>query len=147
MINTVLVSVVARGLAGIRADQERAKVPVGRLMSRLVAAMHLFVVVGREAHIIPGSPMNASTLRVVCPFHSRWCVCIRNIPACLYWTCVGETAQVAAFWWLAVVWFCTVLNLALVPSHGGRCRYYSVHQLRLRSLGMLHFTGHVSHLS
>lgn len=123
MVNTAVMSVwLPEASREYEQDQERAKVTLGRLMSRLVAAMALIWLMAAAAggdivRWLANERFHASAEFV--PFIAGGVFFYGLSQLALYGLVLVKQFKWAALWWFIGGLVCALLNLALVPRHGG----------------------------
>ena len=123
MVNTAVMSVwLPEASREYEQDQERAKATLGRLMSRLVAAMALIWLMAAAAggdivRWLANERFHASAEFV--PFIAGGVFFYGASQIALYGLVLVKQFKWAALWWLVGGLVCTLLNLALVPRYSG----------------------------
>ena len=123
MVNVAVLSVwLPEASREYEQDRERAKYTLGRLMSRLVAAMALiwFTATAAGGDIVrwlANERFHASAEFV--PVIAGGVFFYGVSQLALYGLVLVKEFKWAAYWWLGGGLFCTLLNFALVPRYGG----------------------------
>ncbi|HBP88422.1 MAG TPA: lipopolysaccharide biosynthesis protein [Nitrospirales bacterium] len=123
MINVAVISVwLPEASREYEQDQERAKYTLGRLMSRLVAAMALIWLAvaaagGDMVRWLADGRFHGSAEFV--PFIAGGVFFYGASQLALYGLVLVKEFKWAAYWWFGGGLLCTVLNVVLVPRYGG----------------------------
>lgn len=123
MVNSAVISVwLPEASREYEQDQERAKYTLGRLMSRLVAAMALIWLTAAAAggdivRWLANERFHGSAEFV--PFIAGGVFFYGTSQLALYGLVLVNKFKWAAYWWFGGGLFSTLLNLALVPRYGG----------------------------
>jgi O-antigen/teichoic acid export membrane protein len=123
MVNTAVMSVwLPEAAREYEEDRARAQVTLGRLMSRLVAAMALIWLVAAAAggdiiRWLANERFHASADYV--PYIAGGVFFYGTSQLALSGLVLANQFKWAALWWVGGGVVCTLLNLALVPKYGG----------------------------
>ena len=123
MVNTAVMSVwLPEASREYEQDQEKAKATLGRLMSRLIAAMALIWLMAAAAggdivRWLANERFQASAEFV--PFIAGGVFFYGTSQLALYGLVLVKQFKWAAMWWFVGGLVCTVLNFALVSRYGG----------------------------
>lgn len=123
MINTTVMSVwLPEATREYEQDRERAKLTLGRLMSRLIAAMALIWLTATAAggdviRLLANERFHSSAVFV--PFIAGGVFFFGTSQLALYGLVLVKQFHWAAIWWFVGGLVCTLLNFSLVPQYGG----------------------------
>jgi O-antigen/teichoic acid export membrane protein len=123
MVNVAVISVwLPEASREYEQDQERAKYTLGRLMSRLLAAMALIWLTAAAAggdivRWLADERFHGSAEFV--PFIAGGVFFYGASQLALYGLVLVKEFKWAAYWWFGGGLFCTLLNFALVPRYSG----------------------------
>jgi O-antigen/teichoic acid export membrane protein len=123
MINSAVMSVwLPEASREYEQDRELAKATLGRLMSRLIAAMALIWLIAAAAggdvvRLLANERFHASAEFV--PFIAGGVFFYGTAQFALYGLVLAKQFKWAALWWFVGGLVCTLLNFALVPRYAG----------------------------